>query len=109
MKNFITLLLFLVLASCGEPCSKDTEFGIKYKTIDGSWEGPLYWDLPHDAHISVFDNNGAYYLGYTSECSGYHLPVRLRNAVVDHRIVKKTFLYDTTKTKVELITPDTLK
>lgn len=108
--KYLLLSCLIALTSCGKVCKDDMEFGIKYKTVDGSWEGPLYWDLPHDSKISIQDNNGAYHMGYNSPCKGgnYHW-VKMRNAVIDFRIVSKKMLYDTTKTKVELIEPDTLK
>ena len=37
------------------------------------------------------------------------MPKMLRNAAIDFRIVNMKMLYDTTKTKVDLVEPDTLK
>ena len=102
--RYTFIFILLVLVSCSDnACKSDTEFGIRYKTVDGSWEGPLYWDLPHDAAIKISDDHGSYYLSYTSKCQQKGFPIRLRNAVIDFRITQKTLLYDTTKTKVELI------
>lgn len=83
------------------------EFGIKYKTVDGSWEGPLYWNLPHSSKFSIFGEQGSYSLVYSSDCSGGRYV--LKGATIDYKIISRKLLYDTAKTKVELIEIDTLK
>ena len=101
-------LMVILLFTGGQPCEKDMGFGIEYKGVDGSWEGSLYWDLPHDSKITIQNREGSYYLAYSSECKG-GMPGMLRNAAIDFRVISKKMLYDTTKTKVDLVEPDTLK
>lgn len=108
--RYLLALLILLLASCSYECRNDMEFGVKYKTVDGSWEGPLYWDLPHDSRIGIEARSGTYGMYCYSKCKGTNsVGIRLKNAVIDFRVVSKTMLYDTTKTRVELIEPNALQ
>lgn len=102
----IFMIITLLFVSCDE-CSNDMEFGIKYKTVDGSWEGPLFWDLPQGSKFYIKGDQGSYSLVYSYPCSS--LPITLKGATIDYKVVSRKLLYDTAKTKVELIDQDTLK
>lgn len=106
MMRDVIMVVALLFMSCDE-CRNDMEFGIKYKTVDGSWEGPLYWDLPQSSKFSIRGDQGSYSLVYSSACSS--VITTLKGATIDYKVVSKKLLYDTAKTKVELVDPDTLK
>ncbi len=95
------VLSVLLLASC-EKSLKDTEFCIKYKTIDGSWEDDLCWDLPRDSEFYIDSENGAYMLMFKNSDTPRGL---LKKGVIDYRIVSRRLVLDTTAKKVELIEP----
>lgn len=102
------LLALSRLVSCAAPPAlDDTEFAIKYKTVDGTWEGPLYYNFPSNTRFFIEgEQGGIYKLMYQNNDTYRGL---LKKAVIDYRVVGKKLIIDTTAKKMELITPDTLR
>ena len=104
-----TISVAVALSACdGTPKPiDDTEFGIAYKTMDGSWD-TLYWTLPS---TSTFHIRHAQDTGYRLMCKRHPEQstleeTLLKMATIDFRVISKRLVLDTTSVIVDIPTDE---
>lgn len=121
-RKFITYLIMgwtfclapaILIGCCGEPEVQhvdDTRFEMSVKMVDGSWS-EVAWNLPSTSEFYIRGVDGTYYLSCTRWEDDHG--IRLKTAVIDYKVLKKTRILDTTATRINLehktLTPESMR